>query len=229
MQLVRKLHFTDEAVDFSTFNGSAADTACAWVRMHRHVWKDWLPNATLCNPGYGLVDQNSSFAVHAILGAIRRPTRLRGFAAHAQQADTNRALRRRFACLAPWALWRTRRVQISAIFARWATTQIVRARRAATPAPTSEWIPTQGAVSSSFCSCTDGFALHSGSCHRCLPGTRCRNNEVRLEPGYWSPSSSPFLVFRCSVADRCPGGEPGCCREGRDPDSVDPRRNQKAL
>ncbi|CAE7033699.1 RPS6 [Symbiodinium sp. CCMP2592] len=52
LQLVRKLHFTDEAmrgllVDFSTFNGSAADTACAWVRMHRHVWKDWLPNATL--------------------------------------------------------------------------------------------------------------------------------------------------------------------------------------
>lgn len=253
MQLVRKLHFTDEAmrsllVDFSTFNGSAADTACAWVRMHRHVWKDWLPNATLCNPGYGLVDQNSSFVTRG-----RAPEAVGCRPCHpGRYSETYEATRICSPCsagrhqpsaatavclpcplgtmadkegadlcdLCPLGYYANRSgaqgcdacTNKSSEKPFWTTIRFLASR--------GEWIPTQGAVSSSFCSCTDGFALHSGSCHRCLPGTRCRNNEVRLEPGYWSPSSSPFLVFRCSVADRCPGGEPGCCREGRDPDSV---------
>eukprot|EP00434_Breviolum_minutum_P000845 symbB.v1.2.000743.t1/scaffold36.1/size400579/15 len=81
--LVRKFTLTDEEllqllVDFAAKRNEgnlsdAADavwfSACRWLHQNEQTWKSWLPNATRCNRGNGLVDEVGQYLEsHSPLG-----------------------------------------------------------------------------------------------------------------------------------------------------------------
>eukprot|EP00913_Durusdinium_trenchii_P010793 g10124.t1 len=83
------------------------------------------------------------------------------------------------------------------------------------------WIQVQGASSAQFCFCVEGSFLWQGRCQQCTTGSYCRgSNQLEVLPGYFSSSVAPGEIYKCLSASHCPGGKPGTCTVGRDPDSL---------
>jgi len=84
------------------------------------------------------------------------------------------------------------------------------------------WIEIEGAYSPSFCHCMKGYHLHRGECELCIEGSKCPgSSEMELLPGFFSFAEEPGEIFECfGSKERCPGGMPGTCASGRDPESV---------
>jgi len=92
---------------------------------------------------------------------------------------------------------------------RWSTLQRILVRDA------YKWVPFQGAKAISECGCTEGMQLYRGECLPCDEGMICAGmGEVYLEPGY--ATDFALSSFKChGNGDRCPGGSPGLCAQGR--------------
>ena len=84
------------------------------------------------------------------------------------------------------------------------------------------WVEVEGATSASFCHCMKGYHLHQNHCKVCLEGSSCPgSSNLELLPGFFSSDEDPGMVFECfGTPDRCPGGQPGICAKGRDPNSL---------
>ena len=84
------------------------------------------------------------------------------------------------------------------------------------------WIEIEGAYSPSFCHCMQGYHLHRGECELCIEGSKCPgSSKLELLPGFFSFAEEPGEIFECfGSKERCPGGMPGTCASGRDPESV---------
>eukprot|EP00971_Amphidinium_carterae_P283542 5628787-Amphidinium_carterae.1 len=76
----------------------------------------------------------------------------------------------------------------------------------------------QGATHSRYCGCDKGARNdNSGECVDCVAGMVCAGmNDVKIEPGYYSPADGSLSIFSCQGnTDRCVGGLPGDCALGR--------------
>ena len=80
------------------------------------------------------------------------------------------------------------------------------------------WIEVQGATSESYCRCAPGRFLQNGQCTYCGVGAFCPGSDIlEVLPGYHSKANEPGLIYKCfDLPERCPGGVPGSCANGRD-------------
>ena len=106
--------------------------------------------------------------------------------------------------------------------------------------PYSMITESRGGTSLADCVCPSGTykPLTSSMCMPCPHGMVCKVNSTegaftgfvallasgfpapQVVPGYMTLAAHPLDPYRCLQADRCSGGGPGTCAEGRDPSSI---------
>lgn len=241
------LHAQSQAVNNGTAP-ETWDTACRWILSNTDAWQSWVPYQTVCAVGKGLVDLQNNFVSlrsEAVNCAVCPP----GFASLKSQStrvcskcqpgfyqNSFRAAE----CLpcepgtisseagshhcTPCSLGSF--ANRSGMLAcdrcgngsqeeLWTTSMQVDVYEETT------WIQVQGASSAQFCFCVEGSFLWQGRCQQCTTGSYCRgSNQLEVLPGYFSSSVAPGEIYKCLSASHCPGGKPGTCTVGRDPDSL---------
>ena len=216
------------------------ESACDWVKANPNTWQEWVLDKTVCQKGKGMVDWQGQFVTLredavdcAICPAGRASTKMaasrvcslcpEGFfqstfgttecmpcepgtlsstkgASHCEQCGLG---------MYASELGSSSCVACGGGEELWTTSQEVQ----------GEVIQILGAASESFCSCRVGSFLWRGQCMTCMEGSSCSGSQLRLLPGYYSSPEKPGSVYQCKEG-RCPGGLPGTCAVGRDPDSV---------
>ncbi|CAE7677752.1 unnamed protein product, partial [Symbiodinium sp. CCMP2456] len=222
--------------------------ACEWAKANQQRWQQWLPIETSCMPGFGLADAQGSLVTSRSLASSCKvcpagtfsslmvdnlgqtfscescaPGTYQGQAGETlclgcepgtvaaasglvgcvhcdvgSFANASRMLECTPCGSGPWTTGR-----ISQLFGD------------------ETWIDVEGASSEDLCHCRQGFFLHNGQCTKCTEGGLCSAGEIRIVPGFFSSAEKPDSIFTCyGDTDRCPGGSPGTCANGRDVQSI---------
>ena len=226
------------------------DVACEWLQSNAHVWEQWIPRRTSCPYGRGMVNIRSDFvssreeAVGCSLcppgtfSKVRADGIGRSHECTVCNPGSYQDSSGQGACL-PCGLGRmsdqtgaaqcalcglgsyanatgmTHCIQCSEGSTLWTTSHPVMLDGV------EVWIQVEGSTSKDFCGCREGWFLHDGLCQKCLEGSYCPgSSRLELLAGYASAAAAPGEIFMCYGDDRCPGGPPGTCGEGWDPESV---------
>ena len=219
---------------------STWQSACDWLKANPNTWEEWVLDKTVCSNGKGMVDWQKEFvtlredAVDCAICPAGRASMKMG-ASRVCTLCPEGSFQSTFGTTEctlcePGTLSSTKGASQCeqcglGMYASepgsssceacgggeemWTTSQEVQ----------GEEILILGAASESFCSCRAGSFLWEGKCETCMEGSSCSGGQLRLLPGYYSSVEVPGSVYQCEEG-RCPGGLPGTCAAGRDPQSV---------
>lgn len=225
------------------------ETACAWLLENEAHWKAWIPNETECALGKGLVDADGNFIMDRGLATscefcpVGTKSTESGTTRVCQacEAGTSQMLPGESSCTPcePGTVSPTEgamectacelgKYAMSSGMSEceqcgppdqirlWTTSKPVQSQGE------ESWIQVEAATSNSSCTCIERYFLLAGRCELCIRGSSCPgSNRLSLLPGFFSSVEEPGEIFQCfGEPERCPGGEPGTCAEGRNAESL---------
>ncbi|CAE7736688.1 unnamed protein product [Symbiodinium microadriaticum] len=223
------------------------EVACEWAKANQQRWQQWLPIETSCIPGFGLVDAQGSLVTSRSLAASCKVCPAGTFSSlmvdslgqtfscescapgtyQGQAGETlclgcepgkvaaASGLVECVDCAVGSFANASRMVECTPCGSGpWTTGRISQLFGDET------WIDVMGASSEDLCHCRQGFFLHDGQCTKCTEGALCSGGEIQILPGFFSSADKPDSIFTCFGAERCPGGSPGTCAQGRDAQSI---------
>ncbi|CAE6960708.1 unnamed protein product [Symbiodinium sp. CCMP2592] len=201
--------------------------ACEWIRSHSHIWEQWMPVATDCTPGFGLVDAQG-LPVTSLDEAVEcracpagrfseRFTHDSGLTFRCQLCDPGYRQSRfgQSSCIAcdpgtyaevagqatcsPCARGRFANSNAATACLPCGPEEVWTTSKAVDYGGHERWIEVEGATSASSCRCVQGRYLSPmGQCEICIEGSSCPGSGVlTLLPGFYSTQGNPGAVMRC--------------------------------
>jgi len=231
-------------------SGDYFAASCGWAIANRQLWENsWIPQATTCSSGRGLVDLQQNFVVSksdAVQCGTCTPgrasvksvdTRICSKCTSGSYQNSFGAVECNSCVLGSYAAQEGSTECTLCGLGEYASETGMTScyKCAADAAQLDMWTTSQevstdtgsrilevlGAVSDSFCACGAGLFLWQGKCEVCSKGTSCPGgNRLELLPGYFSSREAPGEVYKCRYDYFCPGGVPGTCAAGRDATTI---------
>lgn len=230
---------------FFTNQAEARRQICTWANSNRDVWEPWLPIETNCILGFGLVNAQAGHVdsrEQAVRCSLCPAGRFSQFVVdeigHTYrcvqcQPGMHQSASGKSECTAcdPGTFAGSPGQALCSPCARGSYAASLGMRscvmcgngteRTTTVLVSEGWIEVQGATSESYCRCAPGRFLQDGQCLLCGVGASCPGSDtLEVLPGFHSKPHNPGLIYKCfGLPGRCPGGPPGSCANGRDPNS----------
>ena len=227
----------------------AQEGACEWVKANRDIWKTWIPLATDCTAGFGLADlegmpvRSRAEAVSCEICSAGHFSELyedAGLTYRCQPCDpgyhqaragqpncvpcdpgtyTNESGQ---ASCSPCGRGSFMNLSAATSCFPCGPSEAWTTSRAVVEGGQERWIELEGAISEDLCRCVQGWYLSGNQCEFCAEGASCPGSgALQVLPGFHSSASDPGRLMKCFGNPlRCPGGLPGTCSAGRDPDSI---------